>query len=117
MSYDIELVDHVTKDVIALDAPHGMKGGTYAVGGEPMARFNITYNYAPIIGRVIDGGLRGLYGKSGGEAIPLLESAIGKLKDDVDGDYWKPTEGNVKRALCAVLALSRMRPDGIWNGD
>lgn len=30
---------------------------------------------------------------------------------------WEPTEGNAKRALLQLLAMARMRPDGVWNGD
>ena len=39
------------------------------------------------------------------------------LGDDVDDDYWKPTEGNAKRALYGLLAMAQMRPDGVWGGD
>ena len=44
-----------------------------------------------------------------------LKTGIGKLGDDVSGDYWKETDGSVKRALCHVLALAQMRPDGVWD--
>lgn len=136
MSYDISLVDPVTRKPIELDAPHQMRGGTYCVGGSTTAALNITYNYAKHFERVIAGGstselsqfdrvfgggddrgIRLLYGKSGAESIPLLESAVSKLGDDVDDDYWKATEGNAKRALLQLLSLARMRPDGIWKGD
>lgn len=33
MSYDINLCDPVTHDVLELDDPHDMRGGTYAMGG------------------------------------------------------------------------------------
>lgn len=62
-------------------------------------------------------GIGALYGLSGAESIPLLKSAIQKLADDVDEDYWKATEGNAKRALIKLLALAQMRPDGVWDGD
>jgi len=117
MSYDIELIDPVTKAVLELDAPHDMRGGTYAVGGSSEASLNITWNYAPILYRVLPEGIRGLYGKTGAESIPLLKDAISKLGDDVHPDYWTATEGNVKKALCQVLALAQMRPDGVWQGD
>ncbi len=32
MSYDISLVDPVTKETLELDAPHQIRGGTYALG-------------------------------------------------------------------------------------
>lgn len=117
MSYDIELVDPVTKATLQLDNPHDMRGGTYAVGGTVDAHLNVTYNYAPIFHSVIDGGIRGIYGKTGAESIPILKSAIGKLANDVDADYWKATEGNAKRALSQLFAFASLRPDGVWIGD
>lgn len=117
MSYDIHLSDPATGETMELDAPHDMRGGTYCVGGTTEAWINITYNYGPHLHRVLDGGIRGLYGKTGAESIPLLKSAIAQLGDDVDPDYWKSTEGNTKAALTKVLALAQMRPDGVWGGD
>lgn len=134
MSYDIELQDPVTKEVLQLDSPHHMRGGTYCVGGEIEASLNVTYNYAPHFRRVFgddnveltqfeaifgggETGIRRLYGTSGANSIPVLEKAIAMLGDDVDDDYWKPTEGNAKRALVQLLALAKMRPDGVWAGD
>ena len=123
MSYDLGLCDPLTGNELELDAPHQMKGGTYQVGGCSRAHLNVTYNYSPHLYRVIagenehDGGLRLLYGKTGAESIPILENAITQLADDVDDDYWEPTEGNAKRALKQLLALAQMRPDGVWRGD
>ena len=117
MSYDIRLSDPVTGEALSIDAPHHMRGGTYCVGGTDRAELNITYNYGPILHRVLPDGIRGLYGRSGAESIPLLKSAIADLGNDTDPDYWAPTEGNVKQALNHVLALAHMRPDGVWSGD
>lgn len=119
MSYDIYLVNPVSKEPLKLDSPHYMRGGTYAVSGEEEAHLNVTYNYAPHYYRVLDAekGIRVLYGKSGAESIPLLEKAIALLGDDSDQDYWKATEGNAKAALFQLLSLARMRPDGVWTGD
>lgn len=119
MSYDIELLDPVTKETIILDAPHDMRGGTYALGGTDQAWLNVTYNYGKHYYRVIgEHGIRTIYGKTGAESIPILERAVAALGDDVDpDDYWNPTEGNAKRALLQLLALARLRPDGVWAGD
>lgn len=118
MSYDIDLVDPVTRKVLLLDEPHQLKGGTYAVGGSREASFNITYNYAPHFYKVLgEQGIRTLYGKTGEETIPMLAEAASKLAADVNVDYWKPTEGNAKAALLSLLALARIRPDGVWQGD
>ena len=54
---------------------------------------------------------------AGAPVRPLLDRAISMRGDDVDDDYWKPTEGNAKRALCQLRALAQMRPDGLWVGD
>ena len=118
MSYDIYLRDPITKDVIMLDNNHQMKGGTYCLGGTAEAWLNITYNYYKIFYEKLgEKGIRTIYGMSGVDSIPILQKAIDQLKDDVDEDYWKPTEGNVKRSLIQLLTLAKLRPDGIWDGD
>lgn len=134
MSYDIELTDPVTGETLQLDIPHLMRGGTYALCGTTEARLNVTYNYAPHFRRVFGDsdvelssfdkmfgegktGIRKLYGMTGAESIPLLDNAIAQLANDVDTDYWQPTEGNAKRSLMQLRALAAMRPDGIWAGD
>lgn len=133
MSYDIDLVDPVTKEVLEAEVRHHITGGTYRMGGDTRLHLNVTYNFAPHFYRVFetfvdptnvdsfDGkprqGIRTIYGKTGAESIPILKDAISKLGDDVDTDYWKPTEGNAKQALCGLLALAQMRPDGVWDGD
>lgn len=117
MSYDIELVCPVTKKVIQLEHPHQMRGGTYQVGGTTDAHLNITYNYAPHFSSLGEKGIRTLYGMSGADSIPLLEKTISLLANDIHDNYWEPTEGNAKAALFQLLALAKMRPDGIWDGD
>lgn len=132
MSYDIELVDPVTRQPLELDSPQHMRGGTYAIGGSTRAHLNVTYNYSYHFLRVFEPlvesrplsylvgpvhGIRTIYGLTGAQSLPLLDRAISMLGDDVDPDYWKPTEGNAKRALCQLRALAQMRPDGLWEGD
>ena len=120
MSYDIALNDPVTGDIIELSEPHFMQGGTYAVGGTTEFWLNITYNYGKfyrqdnVFGK---NGIRTIYGMSEAESIPVLEKAISALGDETDDDYWTATEGNAKRPLLQLLAMAKMRPDGIWNGD
>lgn len=126
MSYDINLLDPITKEVIEINDAHFLRGGTYKVGGSKELTLNITYNYSKILHRVIQPkntpseyktGIRSLYGITALEAVPILEAAISNLKDDVDEDYWKATEGNTKRALNNLLTMCKMRPDAIVNGD
>lgn len=118
MSYDISLTDPVTHEILHIEVPHQMRGGTYAIGGTTEMWLNVTYNYGAHYRRVMGAeGIRAIYGMTGAESIPVLKSAIGALGDDVDEDYWEPTEGNAKSALCKLLALAQMRPDGVWDGD
>jgi hypothetical protein len=118
MSYDIELADPVTGEVLTLDASHHMRGGTYAVGGTIRAHLNVTYNYGIHYRRVLgNDGIRSIYGKTGAESIPMLSRAAEMLGDDADPDYWKATEGNAKAAILQLKALAEMRPDGLWRGD
>ena len=145
MSYDIDLLDPVTKSIIQFDAPHQMTGGTFALGGTSEASLNITYNYSrwyyidgvfPCIedplypeGR---GGIRSIYGMSGAESIPVLKYAIAALEvrtDDIDAEerrkceeqgatgYWMPTRENAIKPLYQLLAMAQLRPDGVWGGD
>lgn len=142
MSYDIRLLDPVTREPIMLESKHAMTGGTFAIGGTQEAWLNVTYNYASWYYR--DGvfpeeaeakgskGIRTIYGLSGAESIPLLKQAIHALesldeniseedrmqykKQGVDG-YWMPTRENAIKPLYQLLALAQMRPDGVWDGD
>jgi len=105
MSYDLRLKDSVSGQTLVLDFIHQIIGGTYALGGTSECSLNITYNYSSHFVRVFgNDGIRTLYGKSGAESIPILKKAIDELANDVDEDYWKPTEGNAKRALLGLLA-------------
>ena len=126
MSYDIQLLDPITKEVIEINDAHFLRGGTYQIGGSTELSLNITYNYSKFLHQVIQpdsnpsedkSGIRSLYGMTALEATPILEAAISNLKDDFDEDYWKPTEGNTKRALNNLLTMCKMRPDAIIDGD
>lgn len=120
MSYDISLTDPITRQTIELSEPHFMRGGTYAAHGTTELWLNITYNYGSIFRRpevLGHEGIRSIYGMTGAESIPVLQNAIANLGDDTDQDYWKATDGNAKRSLCQLLAMAKMRPDGIWDGD
>ena len=140
MSYWIELVDPVSKETLQLDNPHYMRGATYAIGGTTMMELSITYNYARwyykpgvfAATKEESEGIRTIYGMSGAQSIPVLEKAIRALEEDPDdmtpeeiaeyaahdaGGYWTPTKANAIKPLYQLLALARMRPDGVWDGD
>lgn len=115
MSYDVSLHDRKALDVCRFEMPHQFAGGTYQVGGTTEAWLNITYNYSGILFKVIEGGLRSLDNMAARKSIPILENAILQLGNDAHPDYWKPTEGNVKKALSGLLEFAKAFPDGIWD--
>ena len=192
MSYDISLKDPVTKKTIELSEPHFMRGGTYALGGTKELWINVTYNYGPYYYEATDKdprfahdevscyyadgtkgpieteyGIRGIYGKTGAESIPMLEDMIRRITEkyqkdgewietertkarwyDENGnevedpfhmilqgknvtkeeytvmvsegdtdDYWEATAVNAIKPLHQLIAMAKMRPDGVWDGD
>lgn len=118
MSHDIYLNEPDSKVTIEFKKKHDRAGGTHISDGTTMAWLNITYNYAVhFYAHIGQKGIRTIYGLTGEESIPILEQAIKRLGDDVNDDYWKPTEGNAKRALIGLLSFAKERPDGIWSGD
>ena len=118
MSYDIYLLDPVTNERIEFDFYHHCTGGTYQVGGTNKAWLNITWNYAKYYYQYFgEKGIRTIYGMTGAESIPLLQSAIKKLGNGTNPDYWTATEGNAKAPLLQLVAFAQMRPDGVWDGD
>lgn len=115
MSYDITLKDPITKETLELPVEHIMIGGTYKAKYDehtntfsPMptseAWLNITYNYADYYyeatendkrfeiiyeGKVENGGIRGLYGKTGAESISMLKDMIKRIEDKykINGEW------------------------------
>ena len=150
MSYDIELKDPVTKEILMLPFEHLMTGGTFRADFDPETKkfsakpirdawLNVTYNYAKFYyeategdqdfygeryepGKVENCGIRGIYGKTGAESIPMLERMIRRIEEKYPGletnpDYWKTTPGNAVKPLYQLLAMARLRPDGVFSGD
>lgn len=140
MSYDICLNEPVTGGTIELEFTHQMSGGTRAIGGTEEAWLNVTYNYSrwyyredvfpPVNGKLK--GIRTIYGLSGAESIPVLERAITGLSSCTDElsenerrdleskkvkGYWLPTRENAIKPLYQLLAMAKLRPDGVWDGD
>lgn len=114
MSYGITLKDPVTKETIQFELPHFMRGGTYAVDGTKEAWLSVTYNYSHYYYEATDKdprfahdevscyyadgttgpikteyGIRGIYGKTGAESIPMLEDMIQRIteKYQKDGEW------------------------------
>ena len=135
MSYDISLVDPVTKETLIMDSPHQMRGGTYAIGGTDEMWLNVTYNYGRWYRKDYafgENGIRSINGLSGAESIPVLKNAIAGLEESKEelpeeevnqcleqgvSGYWMPTRENAIRPLYQLLAMAQMRPDGVWESD
>lgn len=133
MSYDIKLIDPVTKETLHSDVPHHMRGGTYAMSGTTEMWLNITYNYSRWFYEAFgDQGIRTIYGMTGVESIPVIDKAIQALEsmneelsheeiqeyiDHGVTGYWIPTKENALRPLYQLKAMAQMRPDGVWDGD
>lgn len=114
MSYDVSIIDKDTNKEVTIKTKHKIVGGTYCLGGTNELSLNITYNYSPFFKNVFgDKGIRILHGMDIKESIPLLEEAISKLGDDVDDNYWSPTEGNAKEALVNLVQLAKLCPEYI----
>lgn len=130
MSYDIQLIDPITKQTLRAESSHNFKGGTFAINGTTELWLNITWNYFEIFRKVLgEKGIRVIYGLTGEESQPILKQAIDQLSNNdvvsvetrlnaakLSG-YWKPTERNAKEALAQLWCMAELRPDGIWEGD
>lgn len=127
MSYDVHF--EINGEPLVLDRKHHISGGTYALGGTSEAWLNITYNYGSHFQEVLDGGLRGLYGKKAAEIIPILEVATPKVLGSKLPEnecwchnhfdcYWATTARNANVALNNLLELARMVPaEAVLQGD
>ena len=169
-----------------------MRDGALVQATTTEAWLNVTYNYGSYYYEATDGdprfahdeiseyfadgttgpvvteyGIRGIYGKTGAESIPMLQDMIlrirsayqkdgewvtsrrteclmvapdgHEIKDPIgailnglphtskeiqvevnegpDPNYWEPTAGNAIRPLYQLIAMARLRPDGVWDGD
>lgn len=112
-SNDQEEINEMTYDITLRDVT---TGNTLAITHQKRAKISVAYNYSGHFTRAL--GERGIFtisGLMGATSIPLLEAAADRLQDDVHEDPWRATEGNAKRALLQLVALARMRPEGVWN--
>ena len=118
MSWDIDLVDKNTREVLHMPEKHHFRGANYVLGGTTECSMNITYNYSPLYRKAFpDNGINIINGKTGEESVPLIAKMIGSLGDDRDDDYWKATEGNAKQPLFALLVFAAQHPEGVWEVD
>lgn len=111
MSYDIYLRDPVSREVLEVDTPHHIAGGTYCVGGTTELHLSITYNYAAHFRRILgENGISTIYGMSGAESIPVLLAATKQLGDDVSDRYWDATEATRSGRFCNSLRWPKCGP-------
>ena len=125
MSYDIELINRKTKQPLLLSQPQYIRGGTVKAeldengnliqAKKTEASINITYNYnhyyveatrddrrffkqeADAEGNVMESsaGIRGLYGKTAAESLPMLTDMIERIKRkymDQETGKWSVTK-------------------------
>lgn len=123
MSYDIKLHDPISREPIELEAKHFMRGGTYAIDGTSEAWLSITYNYSEFYYEAEpEKGIRAIYGMTGAESIPVLQNMIDQITKkypnaETSENYWNATPGNAIKPLHQLIAMAKMRPDGVWDGD
>ena len=89
-----------------------MRGGTFPLDGTKELYFNITFNYEPNY-RKHNFNIKDLNNKTAANVIPELKRVIELLGDQTSDNYWKPIDGNAKRALITLLTMAQMRPDAI----
>lgn len=123
MSYDISLVDPVTKETLHTKTNHDMRGGIYALGGTTELWLNITWNYAHYYYEATNGdkrfaheevtgytdgkpdgveteyGIRGIYGKTGAESVPMLEDMIKRIEGKYKNESGEWKIGRRKRGV------------------
>lgn len=102
MSYDIRLLDPVTKEAILFDDLLLVKKGTYCFGASSA--------YVNIPESIMDyPWIYYLNGLTGANSIQILEAEMDQLEDG------KSIDDNVKWYLLQLLVIAKMRPDGIWE--
>lgn len=115
MSYDIYIINK-DGDTLTFKDKQDIKGAIYQVGGTKEAYFNITYNYSNVFEKVL--GERGIYtldAKKTADTLDILQKAADSLNDDISDDYWRATQGNVKKAILNLIKMAKLLPNGYWK--
>ena len=124
MSYDISLVDPVTKEQLHSDVAHDMRGGTYQIGGTTELWLNVTGNYSRYYNEATEGdnrfaheeisgynkdftpgplitlyGIQGIYGKTGAESIPMIKDMIDRIEQKYKTDNGEWVVGRRERKV------------------
>lgn len=118
MSYSVYSCDPVDNELMLADQHQFLRGKTYAPDGRIEEWVGIPYNYNSQFCRLFgEKGIGAINGLTGKESIPVIKTAISRLDDDVNSNYWIPTDGNVKQALNCLLRLAASEPYDVWNND
>ncbi len=78
---------------------------------------------AAAYGKYANLGIRGIYGKTCLESIPMLKRMSEKIQSMVVSEsinaknYLIPTSSNAVKPIYQLLVFAELRPDGIWRGD
>ena len=100
-----------------VDVPSHQEGGIIAIGGNTGADMSVTYNYSGYYYEYLDSatGLKWLDGRQAKSCIERLESAVVKLGDKQDEDYWAKTPGNAGHALVVLLGWAKLYPEAVFQ--
>ena len=115
MGWDVYLKNAKTKETVKV--PLHQEGSTFAVNGSEEAKVAMTFTYSAFFYEHIDKdtGLEWLNGKTGLEVAPKLATAICKLGQTADANYWKSTPGNAGKALNVLLKWACLHPKAIFE--
>lgn len=99
------------------------EGSTYAIGGTTEPDIDITYNYggqfASAWPEPLDTDKSSLVsmlcGKTAGDTIASLRTAVERLGTERSGDYWEPTAGNAGYILSILLRWAEQHPTAKWR--
>lgn len=119
MSYDMEFVYPNTDEVVMMKDVKHFHGGTYRLGEDRVADFNITYNYSKFYyERFGELGIRHLYGKTAKEVELEIAKVVPHMDLKTTENYWDATEGNARAALIGLMFIAQQVPsESILRGD
>jgi hypothetical protein len=116
MSYDVDIIDPHTKEVVSIEKKHDLRGGIFVVGGTRELTYNITYNYCVNYDACLFS-IHDLNKKTIKETMGKLKEVEYKLQGKPDDNYWKSSDGNAKKAVQDLITLSELAPseECLWS--